>query len=106
MMKAGTILKLAAPSYVSNHAEHLRNDITDNLNVLLTTADTFNTDLATAQADRTLSAEGRLAAAARVAAAALATLTAVETTTIKKLTDHAASLENGMLNKIMHAAPK
>jgi hypothetical protein len=105
-MKAGNVLKLAAPSYVSNHPEHLRNDIIDNLNVLLTSAETFNTDLAAAQANTTLSAEGRTAAAARVAAAALATLTAIENTTIKKLTDHATSLEVSLLNKATYIPPK
>jgi hypothetical protein len=105
-MKAGKTLKLAAPGYVDNHPQHLRNDLIDSLNVLLTAADTFNADLATVHADTTLSPEGRTAAGVRVAASALATLNAVEATTIKKLTDHAASIESTLLGKVAYVPPR
>jgi hypothetical protein len=105
-MKAGNLLKLAAPVYVNNHAEHLRNDMVETLNVLLSAAETFNHDLAVVQADRNLSPDGKNAARVRVAAAALATLTAIESTTIKKLADHASALESSLRGKHTYAPPK
>jgi hypothetical protein len=41
----------------------------------------------------------RITAASRVAAAVLTTVTAIETTTIKKLDDHAASIESKLFSK-------
>jgi hypothetical protein len=105
-MKAGKILKIAAPGYVDSHAEHLRNDLIDNLNILLSTAETFNADLAATEENRELSPQGRTAAGVRVAASALATLNAIETTTIKNLTDRATLVEKSMLGQVMFTPPK
>lgn len=105
-MKAGKTLKIAAPGYVNSHAEHLRNDLIDTLNVLLTAADTFNTDLAALEEDNELSPQGRVVRGIRVAASALATLDAVETTTIKNLTDRATLVEKSMLGKVTYSPPK
>jgi len=104
-MRAGTILKLAAPGYVESHAEHLRNDLINNLNVVLAAAHDFNEGLAKVKADEELSPQGRNAAGVRVAAAAFATLNAVETTTIKRLADHATSIEIGLVNKVTSRPP-
>jgi len=101
-MRAGTILKLAAPGYVESQAEHLRSDLIDNLNVVLAAAHDFNEGLEKVKADEDLSPQGRSAAGVRVAAAAFATLNAMESTTIKRLADHAASIENAIVSKVTH----
>jgi len=104
-MKAGRILKLAGQNYISQIPEHLREGLTKQLNVVLSTADTFNADLAVNEQNAELSPEGRSAASVRVAAAALATLQAIEATTIKTLTDRAVSLEKSLLGKVTYTPP-
>ncbi len=104
-MKAGNVLRLAGQNYINNLPAHLRDSATAQLNVLVQTADTFNANLAAAQANRDLSPEGRAAACGRVAASALATLAAVEGTTIKTLAERAASLEQALLAKTSYKAP-
>jgi hypothetical protein len=105
-MKAGQILKLAGQNYVNSCPEHLREGLIKQLNVVLSTADTFNEELSANAKNSELSPEGRSAGSARVAASALATLKAVETTTIKTLTERAVSLEQTLLGKVTYTPPK
>jgi hypothetical protein len=104
-MKAGTVLKLAAPRYIDTHPPHLREDLIKQLTTVFSAADTFNVELAANATDKNLSTQGRAAGMKRVAASALAKLNAVETTTIKNLTDRAASIEKAMLGKATYTPP-
>lgn len=106
MANAGTVLKLAFPTYVNNQPEHLREGVIEILDQIKHAAEAFNFELHTTANDQNLSNQGRAAGAKRVALSALAKLNRVEMTTIKNLTDRAASLEQGLLGKASFTPPK
>jgi len=106
MKNVGTILTIAGPSYISNLAEHQRQDAIDVLNAIHASAASFNDERSATDADQNLTPQGRSAASAKTSASALAQLEAIETTTIKKLTDRATSIEQSLRAKVAHAAPK
>jgi hypothetical protein len=105
-MRAGKLLKLAAPKYVEDQPAQYRSDLIVGLNSLLQAADNFNADMAAAEDNRELSPEGLLVAQSRVAKAALATLVAVEGTTIKTLTERVSTVEKQMLDAITYSPSK
>jgi hypothetical protein len=105
-MRAGKLLKLAAPKYVEDQPAQYRSDLIVGLNSLLQAADNFNADMAAAEDNPELSPEGRLVAQSRVAKAALATLAAVEGSTIRTYTDRVAAVEKQMLDAITYSPSK
>ena len=105
-MKVGRILKLAGLNYINSTPPHLRDDLTKQLNVVVSAAETFNAELAVVAADVKLTEEGRGEASRKVAAAALATLQAIENTTLQTLANRTVSLEQTLLTKAISPAPK
>lgn len=106
MKKAGTILALAGPAYISNLAEHQRQGAIDVLNSIHATAASFNDELVASDADADLTPQGRAARGVTIAQSALAELASVEATTIKRLTDRATSIEQSMRAKVAYMPPK
>jgi hypothetical protein len=103
---AGTILKAAGPSYIANLPEHVRDGAIETLNRVHAAADTFNTDLADAAANKTLSIEGVAKRRSEIGAAGIAALAEVETSTIKPLHARAVAIENAMIAKVLPVPPR
>jgi hypothetical protein len=102
--RAGTILKLTAPSYVENLPERLREDAIKTLNRVFAAAASFNAELDAADLDTTLAPQGRAVRSGKASASALAQLDAVmgEATTLH---DRATALDTTLRAKAAYVAP-
>jgi hypothetical protein len=105
MRKVGNILRLAAPSYVENLPERLRDDAIKTLNRVFAAAASFNAEMDASSVDTTLTPQGRAVRSSKASASAIAQLDAV-VGEVKKLTDRATALETTLRAKATYTPPK
>jgi hypothetical protein len=103
MKRAGTILRLAAQSYVDNTAEHHKQTVIVGLNRVGDVAAVFNTTYDEAMADKRLTPAGQRERMVVAADTALTALKSIEDES-KKASDRATNLEKALRAKV--APPK